>query len=342
MQEQFEAQQTHSTPSTSTEPLVFTNVTLTRPAVLRPIGRRTQFIPAPTTADSFTEQTEIALRPVHAQGTSELRLPAVQYRLQENASLSLAVGGCSDPGIKRKASPNEDSIFAIQGIHSRDIGSLPFGLFVVADGMGGHTNGQEASRMAIKVFSDDIVPAVLHDVVGDEGFPELLLSGVYRANLALYQRSRQQQALMGTTLTAALVVGTTAYVTNVGDSRTYLYRKSKGLSQITRDHSIVARMVEEKVIQPDDIYTHPRRNEIYRCLGEHASIRADSFTMPLQAGDSLLLCSDGLWEMVRDADIQRILEYCGSYASQASTLLLQAALNGGGKDNVSIIVIHVA
>lgn len=340
MQKQFQAQQTHSTPSISTEPLLFVDTPLTRPAVFKPIGRRTQFVPAPGITASLTQQTEIALQPVHSQGTSELRMPAIQPWPQES-SLRLAVGSASDPGIKRKDRPNEDSIFAIQGIRPHTVGSLPFGLFVIADGMGGHTHGQEASRMAIKAFSDDVVPAVLHDVVEDEGFPELLVSGVHHANLALYQRSRQQQALMGTTLTAALVVGTTAYVANVGDSRTYLYRKNKGLAQITQDHSVVARMVEQKALQPEDIYTHPRRNEIYRCLGEHASMRADSFTVPLEAGDSLLLCSDGLWEMVRDPDIQRILEYCGPYASQASTLLLQAALNGGGKDNISIIVVHV-
>lgn len=272
---------------------------------------------------------------------TEPGMPAVQ-RPSRESSIRLEVGSASDPGIKRKDDPNEDSILSIHGTRIHHAWSHPFGLFIVADGVGGHAHGQEASRLAIKALSDTVIPAVLNNAEDETIFVELLAEGIHRANLSLYQRNRQQRSLMGTTMTAVLVVSGTAYVANVGDSRTYLYRQGDALAQITRDHSVVARLVEEKIIHREDIYTHPRRHEIYRCLGMHASVQVDSFTVPLQAGDSLLLCSDGLWEMVRDPEIQHILKYSCHIPSQASALLIQAALNRGGKDNVSVILVHAS
>jgi serine/threonine protein phosphatase PrpC len=267
-----------------------------------------------------------------------------EYEPQEPA-LRLNVGIGLDPGIARKNSPNEDNIFAIQGMRMCDNIPEPAGLFMVADGMGGHANGQEASHMAIQTISDIAIPALMRNGSNDDTFRDLLKDGTHRANMAIYQRNRQQEDpvanMMGTTVTAALVVGTTAHVVNVGDSRTYLYRPSEGLRKITRDHSVVARMVEDGTITEDEVYTHPRRNLIYRCLGDHASIDLDAFTVSLQAGDILVLCSDGLWEMVRDPDIARILVSSASHASQISSMLVQAALSRGGADNISVVVVCI-
>ena len=172
-------------------------------------------------------------------------------------------------------------------------------------------------------------------------FLPLLSEGVQYANHKVYQYNQEHRANMGTTITATLVSGATAYVVNVGDSRTYLHRKASGLSQITRDHSLVAALVEAGIIQPDDIYTHPRRNQIYRCLGEKPRVEVDAFVVPLADGDTLLLCSDGLWEMVRDPQIEAILSGPTSTPSQKVDTLVQAALAGGGVDNVSVIVVRV-
>jgi serine/threonine protein phosphatase PrpC len=315
--------------------------------VVRHIGRRIHLIPATCVTDELSEQqTEIAIRSVYLQETSRgvsLPPPWPAARQQMQASdIDLVMGSGSDPGIRRRNKPNEDSILALHGTYPDHGRLLPAGLFVVADGMGGHASGQEASQLAIQVLSEVVLPTVRYNVGSEEVFERLLADGTYHANLAVHERNQQEKKFMGTTMTAALVVGTNAYIVNVGDSRTYLYRQCDGLTQITRDHSVVARLVEEKIIQVDEIYTHPRRNEIYRCLGERESVEVDTFSVPLQVGDSLLLCSDGLWEMVRDPDIQEILQSSNSSPSQATTQLIQAALNGGGHDNISVIVVHVA
>jgi serine/threonine protein phosphatase PrpC len=262
--------------------------------------------------------------------------------VQAYGLLRLVVGVGLDPGMVRRDAPNEDHLFAVQGSRSKDEREASVGLFVVADGMGGHANGREASHLAIQRMSDVIVPVLMGNSDEDEIFPALLKEGVHRANLAIYQRNQQREVMMGTTLTAALVVDTTAYVVNVGDSRTYLYREATGLQPITRDHSHVALMVEHGVITREEMYSHPKRNQIYRCLGDKASVEVDDFVVPLRINDILLLCSDGLWEMVRDVDIEQIIASSGPHPAQISAMLVQAALNRGGADNVSVVVVHVA
>ncbi len=256
-------------------------------------------------------------------------------------NMSLVVGTRSDPGIKRQHKPNEDSLFAAQGERVQNSYMQQFGLFVVADGMGGHTNGQDASRLAIQTISEEILSKVTgNDPLNDDALVQILVNGVQHANQTVHQRNMEQRADMGTTITAALIAGATAYVANVGDSRTYLYRKPGGLQKITNDHSVVASLVEAGIIQPDDIYTHPKRNQIYRSLGEKPVVDVDYFKVALQPEDKLLLCSDGLWDMVRDPAIERILNAVPD-PSQTGNALIKAALDGGGEDNVSVIVVQI-
>lgn len=293
--------------------------------------------PAPSISDLPT--VEYPPRNGNAALDSAKTLPYGVQQLQGH-NLGMVVGYETDPGIKRKHKPNEDSMLALQGMTS-DVQPRPFGLFVVADGMGGHANGQDASRLAIQTLIDYVLPKIKgSSQMDDNAYLNLLREGVQQANQAVHQRNMEERADMGTTMTAALVVGATAYVTNVGDSRTYLYREPGGLEKITQDHSVVASLVEAGIIKPDDIYTHPKRNQIYRSLGEKPVVEVDAFKVPLQMGDKLLLCSDGLWDMVRDPDIQRVLS-APMPPSQTGKDLIQAALNGGGEDNVTVIVVSI-
>ena len=256
--------------------------------------------------------------------------------------VKLEVASLTHPGIKRQYKPNEDSLFALEGIRFQGSQPQPFGLFVVADGMGGHLYGQEASRLGIQAMVDRMLPTLSgNDELKEADYRHLLIEGVLAANQVIYQRNQEQHTTMGTTLTAALVVDDTAFVANAGDSRTYLYRAAEGLRQITKDHSVVAYLVEHGIIQSDAIYTHPQRNRVYRSLGTKAVLAVDTFTIPLQPGDTLLLCSDGLWEMVRDPLIAQILRF-GHNSSVMRDALLQAALAGGGADNISAIVVRIS
>jgi len=208
--------------------------------------------------------------------------------------------------------------------------------------MGGHANGHEASRLAIQHIRDVVIPALLSDVKIDEELSaELLKDAVQEANRAVCEYNHMYKTDTGTTVTAALIVGKTISIANVGDSRTYAYSKHNGLTKVTRDHSVVSRLVENGSITAEDVYSHPRRNEIYRSLGHKVALEVDMYSLPLERETTLLLCSDGLWEMVRDPDIQEILNTTLPYSAKASKALVQAALEGGGHDNISVIVVHI-
>jgi serine/threonine protein phosphatase PrpC len=266
------------------------------------------------------------------------------HLVRELRNVSLAVGSVSNVGLKRQHKPNEDSLFAVEGARTHNSQPQTFGLFVVADGMGGHANGQDASRTAIQTMIDFMLPriSVADPTMDDKGYLKLLEEGVQQANYAVHERNIQDRADMGTTMTTALVIGAMAYIANVGDSRTYLYRQSTGLTKVTRDHSVVASLVDAGIIKPDDIYTHPKRNQIYRSLGEKPVVEVDSFAVELQPGDKLLLCSDGLWDMVRDPEIQRIVSAPEVDPTMTGQELIKAALEGGGDDNVSVIVVSIS
>jgi PPM family protein phosphatase len=154
-----------------------------------------------------------------------------------------------------------------------------------------------------------------------------------------YGRDHSDARGLGSTLTAVLVVDGQAYIANVGDSRTYLLREGE-LHRITRDHSLVARLVEAHQIEPDEVYDHPNRNLIYRSLGAgKADVEVDLFTETLRAGDLLLLCSDGLWEMVRDPELLSILTEVRDL-EQACELLIQRANDNGGEDNITAVLVR--
>jgi serine/threonine protein phosphatase PrpC len=259
-----------------------------------------------------------------------------------SSSASSAPGVVWDVGLKRRGRPNEDSILTLRGTCNVAEKLQPFELHIVADGMGGHTNGRLASHLAIRSMLETVVPGLVACThVESEGVIDILIDGVHWANQVIYQYGQDQQTDLGTTITAMLLLGEMAYIINVGDSRTYVYRPGAGLTQITRDHSLVARLVETGAISRDEMYTHPDRNKVYRGLGDKMDVTVDWFILPVQSGDLVLLCSDGLWEMVRDPHIAEILQTYASSPALASNTLLRAALQAGGSDNVGLLVVKV-
>ncbi len=259
--------------------------------------------------------------------------------------LAVQIGYQLDPGIRRKDRPNEDAVYIMQGTILSDspaIPSTPFVFLLVADGMGGQGNGQVASQLAVQCMVGYLTSSLSSYRGSRESLLSLLSASVQYANQIVYEHNQQQQTVMGTTMTAALLIGSTAYVIHVGDSRFYLFRHPSGLRQITRDHTVVAALVARGDIAPEDIYTHPRRNEMNRSLGNKASVEVDESTVQLVDGDVLLLCSDGLWEMALDQQIASILATPMPTLTDTAQALLQAALAGGGEDNVSAIVARVS
>lgn len=255
--------------------------------------------------------------------------------------LRARTGYATDPGMIRDH--NEDSLLAWDLRLVWDNRPTNIGLYIVADGMGGHEGGEIASGMAIHTVAQTLVPTLLdpklrNGPVSTATIAERLTQAVVQANAAIYEESVRRGNDMGTTLTMAVVVGDRAVVGNVGDSRTYLYRDGT-LTRISKDHSLVQRLVDIGQIAPDDVYTHPNRNAILRSLGDNAEPEVDTFDVRLQPGDTLFLCSDGQWEMVRDPAMAAIISKHDA-PPDACDELIRAANAAGGEDNIAAILVR--
>jgi serine/threonine protein phosphatase PrpC len=275
-------------------------------------------------------------------------------------TISIQAAGAKDRGQVREI--NEDEIF-YRIVQATD--EEPVGLFVVCDGMGGHAGGEFASRWAVETIRDELKDLFeasdrrktvklseeeLEALAAGQPMPtrklaaaeieERIRRAIGRANEVvrkIAQARPQEAGDTGTTVTMALVKGEMAYIANVGDSRTYLYRDGQ-LRPVTRDHSVVASLVQAGIIQPEEVYIHPQRNLIFRSLGAKPEVEVDLFRQELQPGDRLLLCSDGLWEMVRDSQIAKIMEKAPNPKTTCQRLI-DAANTNGGEDNISAIVV---
>ena len=257
----------------------------------------------------------------------------------------------SDAGDVRRSEPNEDStlVLMLQRVHESH--ATPAGVFIVADGLGGHDNGQVASRLTINTIAERMVRELLGAPLASEKAGQdstradedtlvsLLQSTIEDANAAICQVNQRDKTDMGSTITGFMIVDDYAYILNVGDSRTYMVRGGQ-IYQLTTDHSLVGQLVAGGLIQPDDVYTHPQRSQIFRSLGDKPNVQIDIFKQQLHPGDILLSCSDGLWEMVRNPQIESILNNAPD-PQMACTQLLEAANANGGEDNVSAVVVFV-
>ncbi|NNJ09584.1 SpoIIE family protein phosphatase [Chloroflexales bacterium ZM16-3] len=272
------------------------------------------------------------------------RLQAIVDERTRPLALRQIVGAYTDTGIVRDH--NEDSYLTLSLGLDNNSERQGWGIYIVSDGMGGHAAGELASGLAIRgaaelLISGYLAGAVAPDATYDEEAARTLVrQAVLQGNEAIIAEGRAQGNDMGATMTMALVSGDRAIVGNVGDSRTYLYREGK-LRRISKDHSLVMRLVELGQIADEDIYTHPQRNAVLRSLGDKSSVEVDVFSERLRPGDSLLLCSDGQWEMTRDAEMERILAREAD-PQTISEALVAAANQAGGEDNISVVLVRFA
>lgn len=250
----------------------------------------------------------------------------------------------SDVGQLRRGKVNEDSLALFDLTAIRASMQETIGMYVVADGVGGHDSGEVASRIAAAAIINHMVKHLVNPSLDglteeDEArYTTLMVEAVHTANTAVVKAGKQTQADINTTITAVLLIGLRAYIANVGDSRTYLYRDGQ-LRALTVDHSLVARLVAIGMIEKDEMYTHPQKNQIYRVVGSQEEFEVDTFVEPLLPGDILLLCSDGLWDMIRDPDIEDILQHSATPVDACDALVDRANKNGG-EDNISAIVVQ--
>jgi len=259
-------------------------------------------------------------------------------------NLRLQVGYATHPGQTRPI--DEDSLLVVTGVGVTEGTIQPsLGVFAVADGMGGHDNGQEASRRVVQVLAEKLLPDLLAPTLSgkqvlEETFETAVCDAVQEANRRLTSEAHAANSDMGSTLTLAFVRDGHAIVANVGDSRTYLWQGGL-LRQVTTDHSIVARLVEKGLLQPDEIYEHPRRNEIYRVMGDKPEVPVDIFHCDLQAGDRLVLCCDGVWEMIHTDGVEDVLLAFPDNPQAACDEMVRRANLAGGEDNISVIVVDL-
>lgn len=212
------------------------------------------------------------------------------------------------------------------------MGHLP-NLFLVADGMGGHNAGDYASRITVETVVERAADSKETDPM------RILGEAIQSANALVCKQAGESPELegMGTTLVAASCRGESLYVANVGDSRLYVVNGS-GIRQITRDHSWVEEMVSRGGIQRADARTHPDKNIITRAVGVEDRVEVDFFTVQLEKGDEILMCTDGLTNMLEDEDIRMILDGARDIVEKAQKLV-KAANENGGRDNISVVLI---
>lgn len=205
-------------------------------------------------------------------------------------------------------------------------------LFAVADGMGGHAAGEVASEIAVRVLSE---------LAPEHPDGEALGRAIEEANRAVIQAAREGRGRqgMGTTMTAAMLEGERLVIAQVGDSRAYLLHQGK-LQQLTRDHSLMADMIEAGQLTPEEACTHPQRSVITRALGSDAHLHPDIYEINVETGDRLLICSDGLSGMIFDDQIENTLRRVQD-PQRCASQLVNEAIAAGGHDNVTVIVADV-
>lgn len=228
--------------------------------------------------------------------------------------------------IGRKREVNQDFVF----VSDKPIGNLP-NLLVVADGMGGHKAGDFASRFVVESLKEDLARST------EDGPEAMIRKAIQSANHRLIEVAKQDVRLegMGTTLVVATIIEHTLYFANIGDSRLYLLNEN--IKQLSKDHSFVQEMVRLGGINAEEAKHHPDKNIITRAIGAKKNVEIDFFEFRIQKGDMILMCTDGLSNMVEDDEMYRIVKSSRDIV-EAATRLVEKANENGGNDNIGVVL----
>lgn len=253
---------------------------------------------------------------------------------QRPANIGWQISALTDVGLRREL--NEDNMLMIEG-EMDELG--PYGIYVVADGLGGHEAGEVASQLTVEAIQKQ--HAENPPVASAAPFEDWLKSAVLVANEAVidHQGGMSEATKMGSTLVMALVAGRSAHIVNVGDSRAYRLNNEK-IEQISVDHSLVERLVQIGQITREEARSHKQRNVIYSIIGEKRKLEIGFYHVTLGAGDRLLLCSDGLSGMVTDEHLQKI-SHSQTDLTKANQLMVEAAKQAGGHDNITAVLVQM-
>lgn len=234
----------------------------------------------------------------------------------------------TDIGQKREV--NQDYVFC----NENAVGALP-NLFIVADGMGGHNAGDFASRFCVESMIKALQESSEKTVIG------MIENAITETNDKLIKESKEKVDLegMGTTLVLATIIEHIMYVANIGDSRLYLINDT--IKQITQDHSLVEEMVKSGELKKEEARYHPKKNIITRAVGANTKVIPDFFEISVKEDDMILLCSDGLSNMVEDEELYQIIQQNKGDLKSAVELLVQRANECGGKDNIAVVLISM-
>ncbi len=265
-------------------------------------------------------------------------LPTLPVGEGKEGELFLLVGALTDRG---PIDHNEDALFVLNAALSRGEDLLPLGLYIVADGMGGHEGGQRASDLAVRLTAHWILERIYQPFLldpnrsaGQQPINDVLVEAAVAAN----SKVREECPRGGTTLTCTFVLGTNAFIAHVGDTRAYLISHNT-IRQITTDHSLVNRLIELGQITPEEALTHPQRNVLYRALGRPGSLEVDTYLQSLPLNSSLLLCSDGLWGVISEQEILSVVNAASSPQVACRQLVALAAERGD--DNITAVLVQV-
>jgi serine/threonine protein phosphatase PrpC len=242
--------------------------------------------------------------------------------------------------VGRVRQNNQDSVLCFTTTVPREGMDMTLGLFVVADGMGGHHGGEIASRLATTTILHEVLDQLVLPAMEDgaiEALQPLMISAVQQANYAIWEHAQTVGSDMGTTCTAVLLLGQALYIAHVGDSRAYL-REAAGLRPLTADHSTVGRLIEMGQLDPAGARDHPLRNQLYRTIGQQPNVQVDFVYQPLNSSTHVLICSDGLWGMISDEELEQALTQ-SPWPQDACNELIARANLAGGEDNISAVVV---